>query len=92
MQETQGAMGILTSLIPFVAIFAIFYFLFIRPQKKQQKKHKEMLEALQAGDKVVSYGGIMCEIVKKEDNYFLVRSGESTMKLVKDYIAYKVEQ
>lgn len=92
MQETQGAMGILTSLIPFVAIFAIFYFLFIRPQKKQQKKHKEMLEELKAGDKVVSYGGIVCEIIRKEDNNFIVRSGESTMKLVKDYIAYKVEQ
>lgn len=92
MQDPNSLTGILTSLIPFIAIFAIFYFLFIRPQKNQQKKHKEMLEALQTGDKVVSYGGIMCEIVKKEENYFLVRSGESTMKLVKEYIAYKVEQ
>ena len=79
MQDPNSLTGILTSLIPFIVIFAIFYFLFIRPQKNQQKKHKEMLEALQAGDKVVSYGGIMCEIVKKEENYFLVRSGESTM-------------
>ena len=92
MQDPNSLTGILTSLIPFIAIFAIFYFLFIRPQKNQQKKHKEMLEALQAGDKVVSYGGIMCEIVKKEENYFIVISGESTMKLVKEYIAYKVEQ
>lgn len=92
MQDPNSLTGVLTSLIPFIAIFAIFYFLFIRPQKNQQKKHKEMLEALQAGDKIVSYGGIMCEIVKKEENYFLVRSGESTMKLVKEYIAYKVEQ
>ncbi|GAA7271036.1 preprotein translocase subunit YajC [Helicobacter cholecystus] len=92
MQDANSLTGILTSLVPFIAIFAIFYFLFIRPQKNQQKKHKQMLEALQVGDKVVSYGGIMCEIIKKEDNHFLVRSGESTMKLVKEYIAYKVEQ
>lgn len=92
MQDANSMTGILTSLIPFVAIFAIFYFLFIRPQKNQQKKHKEMLEALKVGDKVVSYGGMMCEIVKKEDNYFLVKSADSTMKLVKEYIAYKVEQ
>lgn len=92
MQDANNLTGILTSLIPFIVIFAIFYFLFIRPQKNQQKKHKEMLESLKAGDKVVSYGGIMCEIVKKEENYFLVKSGESTMKLVKEYIAYKVEQ
>lgn len=92
MQDANNLTGILTSILPFLAIFAIFYFLFIRPQKNQQKKHKEMLEALRAGDKVVSYGGIMCEIIKKEDKYFLVRSGESTMKLVGEYIAYKVEQ
>lgn len=90
--EQNSLTGILTSLLPFVAIFAVFYFLFIRPQKKQQQKHKEMIEALKAGDKVVSYGGIMCEIIKKEDAFFLVKSGESVMKLAKDYIAYKVEQ
>lgn len=90
--EQNSLTGILTSLLPFVAIFAVFYFLFIRPQKKQQQKHKEMIEALKAGDKVVSYGGIMCEIIKKEDTFFLVKSGESVMKLAKDYIAYKVEQ
>lgn len=90
--EQTSAMGILTSLIPFIAIFAIFYFLFIRPQKNQQKKHKEMLEALKAGDKVVSYGGIMCEIIKVDEKFFTIRSGESVMQLVKEYVAYKVEQ
>lgn len=90
--EQTSAMGILTSLIPFVAIFAIFYFLFIRPQKNQQKKHKEMLESLKAGDKVVSYGGIMCEIIKVDEKFFTIRSGESVMQLAKEYVAYKVEQ
>lgn len=90
--EQTNAMGILTSLIPFVAIFAIFYFLFIRPQKNQQKKHKEMLEALKAGDKVVSYGGIVCEIIKVDEKFFTIRSGESVMQLAKEYVAYKVEQ
>lgn len=90
--EQTSAMGILTSLIPFIAIFAIFYFLFIRPQKNQQKKHKEMLEALKAGDKVVSYGGIMCEIIKVDEKFFTIRSGESVMQLAKEYVAYKVEQ
>lgn len=90
--EQNSAMGILTSLIPFVAIFAIFYFLFIRPQRNQQKKHKEMLETLKAGDKIVSYGGVVCEIVKVEEKFFTVRSGESVMQLAREYVAYKVEQ
>lgn len=90
--EQNSAMGILTSLIPFVAIFAIFYFLFIRPQKNQQKKHKEMIEALKVGDKIVSYGGIVCEIVRVEEKFLTVRSSESVMQLAKEYVAYKVEQ
>lgn len=90
--EQTGAMGILTSIIPFIAIFAIFYFLFIRPQKNQQKKHKEMLESLKSGDKVVSYGGIVCEIIRIDEKFFTIRSGESVMQLAKEYVAYKVEQ
>lgn len=91
MEQTNAA-GILTSIIPFIAIFVIFYFLFIRPQKKQQKKHKEMLEALKVGDKVVSYGGIVCDIIRVDEKFFTVRSGESVMQLAKEYVAYKVEQ
>ena len=90
--EQNSAMGILTSLIPFIAIFAIFYFLFIRPQRNQQKKHKEMLEALKVGDKVVSYGGVVCQIVKVDEKIFTVRSGESVMQLAREYIAYKIEE
>lgn len=90
--EQNSVTGILTSLIPFVVIFAIFYFLFIRPQRNQQKKHKEMLESLKSGDKVVSYGGVFCEIIKVEEKFFTVRSGESIMQIAREYIAYKVEQ
>lgn len=90
--EQTSTMGILTSLIPFVAIFAIFYFLFIRPQRNQQKKHKAMLESLKVGDKIVSYGGIACEILKIDEKFFSVRSGESVMQLAKEYVAYKIEQ
>ncbi|ANV97770.1 preprotein translocase subunit YajC [Helicobacter enhydrae] len=90
--EQSGLTNILGTILPFVAIFVIFYFLFIRPQKKQQQKHKEMLEALKVGDKVVTYGGVMGEVTKKEEGFFLVRSSESTIKIAKEYIAYKVEQ
>lgn len=90
--EQNSVTGILTSLVPFVAIFAIFYFLFIRPQRNQQKKHKEMLESLKAGDKVVSYGGVFCKIIKVEEKFFTVRSGESIMQIAREYVAYKVEQ
>ena len=60
----QGSASLLSSLLPLVVLFAIFYFLVIRPQQNQVKKHKEMLDALQKGDKVITNGGLICEVVK----------------------------
>lgn len=80
------------SLLPLIVLFAVFYFFLIRPQRVQAKRHKEMLAALKKGDKVVSSGGLICEIIKVEENFFSVRlSDESTAKLSKDFIAYKID-
>lgn len=56
--SASGPMGILTSVVPFVAIIGIFYFFLIRPQNKKQKETEKMLAALKKGDKVVTIGGI----------------------------------
>ena len=61
--EGQSA-DILSSLLPLVALFAIFYFLIIRPQQKQAKAHKDMIAGLKKGDKIVTNGGLMVEVVK----------------------------
>ncbi|GAD18192.1 preprotein translocase subunit YajC [Helicobacter fennelliae] len=88
--EKEGSL--IVSLLPLVVLFAVFYFFLIRPQRVQAKKHKEMLESLKKGDKIVSQGGFICEILKVEDGFFSVRlSDESTAKLSKEYVAYKVD-
>ena len=69
----QGSASLLSSLLPLVVLFAIFYFLVIRPQQKQVKKHKEMLDALQKGDKVITSGGLICEVVKPEEDSIKVK-------------------
>ena len=56
--SASGPMGILTSVVPFIAIIAIFYLFLIRPQNKKQKETEKMLAALKKGDKVVTIGGI----------------------------------
>ncbi|WP_104695544.1 preprotein translocase subunit YajC [Helicobacter salomonis] len=84
---------ILTSILPLLVLFAIFYFLIIRPQRVQAKKHKEMLEGLQKGDKIVSQGGLICEVIKPEANFFKVRLNEGLeVKLAKNYVAYKLDE
>lgn len=62
-----GAGGLLTSLIPLAIIFLIFYFLLIRPEQKKREKQEDFREGLQAGDKVVTAGGLFGEVTKVDD-------------------------
>lgn len=59
-----GGGGSLTPLLfQFGLIFLIFYFLIIRPQQKQRKSHEEALRNLKRGDRVVTTGGIIGEVI-----------------------------
>ncbi len=84
---------ILTTLLPFVVLFLIFYFLIVRPQRQQQKKHKEMIEGLTKGDRIVTQGGLIVEVLKAEANFFSVKlNDDTTAKLSKNYIAFKLDE
>ncbi len=84
---------ILTTLLPFVVLFLIFYFLIVRPQRQQQKKHKEMIDSLTKGDKIVTQGGLIVEVLKAEANFFSVKlNDDTTAKLSKNYIAFKLDE
>jgi len=73
-------------------LFAIFYFLVIRPQQKQAKQHKEMVESLKKGDKIVTTGGLIAEVVKPEEDFIKVKLNDDTVvKIVPDYVARKIE-
>lgn len=83
---------LVSSLLPLVALFAIFYFLIIRPQQKQAKAHRDMVANLKKGDKIVTNGGLMVEVVKVEETHFLVKNNDgSEMKLVKEFVAKLLE-
>ncbi|WRD48944.1 preprotein translocase subunit YajC [Helicobacter pylori] len=84
---------ILTTLLPLVVLFLIFYFLIVRPQRQQQKKHKEMIEGLTKGDKIVTQGGLIVEVLKAEANFFSVKLNDDiTAKLSKNYVAFKLDE
>ncbi|WP_053876846.1 preprotein translocase subunit YajC [Campylobacter coli] len=80
-------------MLPLVVLFAIFYFLVIRPQQKQAKAHKQMLESLQKGDKIITNGGLICEVVKPEDDFIKVKLNEDnvTAKISREFIAKKID-
>lgn len=89
----QGGSDILASFLPLVVLFAIFYFLVIRPQQKQAKSHKEMIANLKKGDKVITNGGLICEVIKPEDDFIKVKLNDDVViKVSREYIAKKIDE
>jgi len=78
--------------LPLIFLFGIFYFLIIRPQQKQQKKHAEMLEALTKGDKIITVGGLIAEIVKVEEDFIKIKLNDtSIVKLDAGFVNSKLD-
>ncbi|HDX6308838.1 TPA: preprotein translocase subunit YajC [Campylobacter fetus subsp. venerealis] len=84
---------IVSSLLPLIVLFAIFYFLVIRPQQKQQKEHRNMLSNLQKGNKIVTNGGLFCEVVKPEDDFIKVKlNDEVIVRIDRNFVAKKIDK
>ncbi len=85
MQQTIG------QFLPLVLLIAIFYFLIIRPQQKQQKEHRAMLDSLQKGDKIVTSGGLIAEVVKPEEDFIKIKLSDNVIvKIERPYVARKI--
>ena len=66
---------------PILLMFAIFYFLLIRPQQKKQKQHDVMVKSLKKGDRVVTSGGLIGVIHTLQDDYVVIKTGETDTKI-----------
>ncbi len=64
----QAGGGSLSFIIMMVVIFAIMYFFMIRPQNKKQKEIMRFRKNLEAGQSVVTAGGIYGKIKELDDN------------------------
>ena len=85
--------SMLTSLLPLVVLFAIFYFLVIRPQQKQQREHKNMLANLQKGDKIITNGGLVCEVIKPDNDFIKVKLNDDVIvRIDRNFVAKKLDK
>jgi preprotein translocase subunit YajC len=90
MDAGQGSA--IAQFFPLVMLFAIFYFLIIRPQQKQQKAHTEMINNLTKGDKIITTGGLIADIVKVEEEFIKIKLNDSTIvRLDRSFVTKKVE-
>ena len=71
--------GLTVFLVQIAALIGIFYFMLIRPQRRQQERHRHLLASLQRGDRVVTSGGIIGEVLHLKDDEVTIKSGESRL-------------
>lgn len=81
------------------AIFAIFYFILIRPGQKQRKAQEALVRQVKRGDEIVTFGGIVGEVVHIRENTtedgksnpnedrVTIKSGESRLVIERGKIA-----
>ena len=78
-------------LFQIVMLGAIVYFLLIRPQRKERQRHQEMVQKLAKGDRIVTNGGIVGQIVHASESELTIKTAENTRIVIdRGYIARKV--
>lgn len=56
-------------LIMLAVFIGLMYFLLIRPQTKRQKEHRDLISSLNAGDEVLTSGGVMGKIIEINEQF-----------------------
>lgn len=52
-----------------------------------------MLTELEKGDKIITNGGLICEVVKPEDDFIKVKLNDDVIvRVSRDFIARKIEK
>ena len=72
-----GSQSNVSMIVMMVGMFAFMYFFIIRPQRKRQKEHQNLVSALTKGDEVVLTSGLLGKIVKVDENYVVVETGNN---------------
>jgi len=86
--RSTGGLEQFAGLLPFVLLFVFMWFLLIRPQKKQQEAHRQMVAALKKGDRVVTAGGIIGEVMEITEDEVRVRIADKVeSKFIKSSIS-----
>ena len=78
---TASSTSSLMTILPIIVIFAVFYFFMIRPENKKKKQVEEMRNNLGVGDKIVTIGGVVGEIVSVSSDKITIETGEDRVRI-----------
>ncbi len=79
--QGQSPPNPIVGFLPILLIFAIFYFLLFLPMQRQKKRQQKMLAELQAGNVVLTSGGIIGTIVSLDEDMIVLRVKPDNIKI-----------
>lgn len=79
--DGAGGGGILLTVGYLVFFIVIMYLLIFLPQRRRDKKSKQMLNELQAGNIVVTIGGVSGKVINIKDDEVTVETGVEKTKI-----------
>ena len=79
-------------LIVIVVLFALFWLLLVRPQRRRTQEQETLIESLEAGDEIVSAGGLYGVITEIEGDALLVEIADGlVVRMAKNAVVGIVE-
>lgn len=67
----------MVTLLMFGGLFVFMYLFIIRPQRKRQKEHTNLVSTLSKGDEVIMTSGMLGKVIKVDDNYVVLETGNN---------------
>lgn len=77
--DTTG--GMLSFVIPLLAMIAVFYFLLIRPENKRKKQMAKMRSELAVGDVITTIGGVVGTICAVKEETIVIETGADRVRI-----------
>lgn len=71
----------MSTIMMFAVVILVFYFFVIRPENKKKKAMQEMRDALKVGDKIVTIGGIVGEVVHIKDENIVIETSADRVRM-----------
>ena len=71
----------MSTILMFAVLILVFYFFLIRPENKKKKAMQAMRDALKVGDKIVTIGGIVGEIVHIKDDNIVIETSADRVRM-----------
>ena len=78
-EAEQGGSPLFQMVIFMIFIFLLYWLIYARPVAKDQEAHQKLVGGLIKGDKIVSIGGIVGNIVEVQEHTLLLDVGRGSL-------------